>query len=140
MNETNLVINFNRIDTQRGSSGDLDYCLHELAHYVVLFRKPPCKRKDDIEDMNMCLETMTCGRAQLHELRVIRLQFDVLKIPLVPLINSVWWGIEDAGYQSEGQQKSIVTSKAMALRRIKAITVSPRLMRAYSRTIERFSA
>ena len=138
MNETNLTINFGKVDPQRGT-GNYDYAVHELAHFVVLFRRVPRRSKLEFEDMQMVLDVMTCGRAQLHELRVLKLEHVVLKMPMNRLLESVWTGILDAGYQLNRGQKEIVTSMSKGLRLMRHIEVSPRLVATYRRTLERFS-
>jgi hypothetical protein len=139
MNETNLTINFGKVDPQRNGIGDYEYAVHELAHFVVLFRRAPRKSKLEFEDMQMVLDTMTCGRAQLHELRVLKLEHTVLKMPMKTLLESVWTGILDAGYQLNRGQKEIVTSVSKGLRLMRDIEVSPRLVATYRHTLEKFS-
>lgn len=138
MNYDNLTSNFNKVDPGRGF-GDPDYALHELAHFVVLFRRAPRMRKQEFEDMAECLDVMTCGHAQLHELRVLKLEQLVVGDTAMNLLNSVWSGIHEAAYACERGQKDIVTSKTKALRLMKDIKVSPRLVQAYRRVIARFS-
>jgi hypothetical protein len=135
--ENNLTINFGKVDPQ--GIGDYEYAVHELAHFVVLFRRVPRRSEVEFEDMQMVLDTMTCGRAQLHELRVLKLQNIVLKMPMKALLESVWSGILNAGYQLNRGQKEIVTSMSKGLRLMRDIEVSPRLVAAYKHTLEKFS-
>ena len=135
--ETRIAENYFKIDSQRSGAHGL-YALHELAHFVVLFRRPPQLLKAEIEDMNQCLDTMSPGRAQVHELRVIKLQHDVLGVSIESVLCSVWFGIQEAGEQVR-RDRVVVPTKASALRRIRSTTVSPRLHHAYRRTIQRFS-
>lgn len=137
MNEANIVTNYNKIDVSRGT-GDLDYVLHELAHFVVLFRRAPRFTKDDPQDMELVLENMSCGLAQLHELRVIKLQHTVLGTPAKTILKSVWWGICDVA-DDPISGRNIVTSQTKAIRLMRGMCVSPRLVTTYRHAIEKFS-
>jgi hypothetical protein len=141
LNADNIVVNYNRIDPDgRGGHGDIDYCLHEMAHFVVLFRRAPRKSKDDIQDMQFVLDDMPCGFAQLHELRTIKLQSIVLRCAAKPILKQVIWGIYDVAAERKRGQKDIVTSVTKAMRLMRDMDVSPRLVNAYRRAIERFSS
>lgn len=76
INDNNLVTNYNKMEPVNG--GGIDYCLHELAHFVVLFKRAPQILTSERVFMQKQFDAMTCGRAQLHELRVIKLQHEVL--------------------------------------------------------------
>lgn len=140
MNEERIIENYHALeDRLRGVYGDADYVLHELAHFVVLFRRAPRMSKREVEDMQMVLDDMPCGFAQLHELRVIKLQRLVLGYAVKPILKQVMWGIREAAEERARGQKDIVASVTRGLRLLRGIKVSPRLVAAYRRAIKRFS-
>lgn len=140
MNVENIVKNYNAIDPEgRRGQGDIDYCLHEMAHFVVLFRRAPRMSKDETQDMQFVLDELPCGRAQLHELRVIKLQSLVHHGSRKRAMQQVMWGIREAAETRQRGQKDIVTSMTKALHLLRDIHVSPRLENAYRHAIERFS-
>jgi hypothetical protein len=138
VNPENIARNYHKLEPRNGY-GDADYALHELAHFVVLFRRAPRMSKDEIQDMQMVLDDMPCGFAQLHELRVIKLQSIVLRCAAKPILKQVMWGIYDAAAERKRGQKDIVTSLSKGMKLMGRIKVSPRLVAAYKHTIERFS-
>lgn len=139
INDNNLVTNYNKMEPVNG--GGIDYCLHELAHFVVLFKRAPQILTSERVFMQKQFDAMTCGRAQLHELRVIKLQHEVLGTSSRSILKSVMSGIREAAYfiEPKNSQKDIVTSEAAGMRLIKDIHISPRLISVYEFAIERFS-
>lgn len=136
---TLLVTNYNLCDIQRGFGG-LDYCRHELAHYVVLFRRARLNmRKSVTRDMHEVLDWLTeayPGRSQLHEIRTIALVCAVIGTNVDYAVGLSWTGIEDVGC---AMKRSLVTSKSNAVKRVRATYLSPRLITAFKRTIEWFA-
>ena len=140
MNIENIVKNYNAIDPEgRRGQGDIDYCLHEIAHFVVIFRRAPRVHKGDPHEMQLYLDELPCGLAQLHELRVIKLQHLVQRTSRLYMLRQVMWGIREVAETRKRGQRDIVTSETLALRMMRDIKVSPRLVRAFRHAIERFS-
>lgn len=130
-----LEARYHLIDNQPGL-GDVNYVIHELAHYAVLFRRIPTT-KADVQDMQQCLDVMPCGRAQLHELRVMKLEHLSCGIAMPQRIAQTWFGIVDAVSTCTGG-RNLVTSKTNALRRMRAMHVSPLLVTLHRKALETF--
>lgn len=119
INDNNLVTNYNKMEPVNG--GGIDYCLHELAHFVVLFKRAP--------------QILTSERVFMQK------QHEVLGTSSRSILKSVMSGIREAAYfiEPKNSQKDIVTSEAAGMRLIKDIHISPRLISVYEFAIERFS-
>jgi hypothetical protein len=93
-----------------GEDVDADYAYHEWAHHTVLFRCAPSKRAD-YKSIQETIELFTMGRAQVHEMRVLALQYAAYKLlgwrPTVErLVSLSWPGIEqvdDTNYDCGGR-------------------------------------
>jgi hypothetical protein len=139
-----LATTYASIDTSRGT-GNVEYCLHELAHYVVVFGKQMPKTKQEAYNLQVHLDNLgnrSCARSQLHELRVLELQHIVLGRERKALIESSWPGIRDV-WANVGhpvpRQRDAVPTRARAEWIMKRMLVSKRLVKAYKQSLEAFS-
>lgn len=121
-------------------SADADYAYHELAHHVMLFNRLPRKKADwDNIDTSIC--TFSQGRAQLHELRVLALQFAGYSLlgwrPTIErLVRLSWGGIAEVDNLSDHGQK-IVHTEAEARRHVASLPVSQTKIKLYSNAVRR---
>lgn len=134
-----LTATYNTLEERAFGRGDADYVLHELSHYVVLFRRAPCVVKSELYMMQCALDMMTCGQAQLHELRAVKLHAVTLGVAAKPILAQVMWGIFDAAANKERGQIDVVTSLTKGMNLMRDMHISPRLVRAYRLAILRFA-
>jgi hypothetical protein len=93
-----------------GEDVDADYAYHEWAHHTVLFRCVP-RKYDDYRSIQTTIELFSMGRAQLHELRVLALQWVTHGLlgwrPAVKRLVSMSWGgihqVDDTNYDCGGR-------------------------------------
>ena len=110
--------------------GDSDYAMHELAHCVlVLGRRPRDKRC--MRTVQRVLNALPTGRAQIHELRAIRLQHEAYRFcglasSLHRHLELTWGGLQDVVYEADRGGRPIVKTKAHALRVMRAFKPSSR--------------
>ena len=132
-----IAENYSRIDYQ-GCDVCLEYARHEIAHFVVLFGRIP-KTKADTQDMGEVLDNMTCGRAQRHELRVIRLEADDGSCELRDVLELVWSSMCDVAEERRKGQKVTVPTIESGLIQMRAMYLSPRLIRTYRAALTYFA-
>lgn len=125
-----------------GEDADADYAYHEWAHHTVLFRRAP-RNRADYNSIQRTLASFTMGRAQVHEMRVIALQFVTYKLlgwrPTIErLVGLSWPGIEqvdDTNYDCGGRM--IVRTEELARRYVRRLVprVSNRNVALYRRML-----
>ena len=128
---------FNRSAHQ---AGDPDYAYHELAHHVMLFGSLP-HRKRDWDSVEETIRRFPQGRAQVHELRTLALQFaGYTLLGWRPTISRVvglsWPGIKEVDDLND-RGRPVVTTQAEAEQRTAEISVSPAKVRMYSNAVRR---
>jgi hypothetical protein len=124
-----------------GTDADADYAYHELAHHVILFRALPRKRGDWCV-IEQTIDLFPIGRSQLHELRVLALQFVAQerlgwKPKLERLVELSWPGIREVVLDGRRTGEPAVGSEKEAVDRIRALVavVSPRNLGLYTRAV-----
>jgi hypothetical protein len=120
------------------NSADSDHAYHELAHHVMLFNRLP-HRKADWDRIYTVICAFSQGRAQIHELRVLALQFAVYSLlgwrpTYKRLVELSWGGINEVDDLCERGRK-IVHTEAQARRRVAGLAVSPAKVRLYSNAV-----
>lgn len=125
---------------------DADYALHELAHFLLLFRRLPTKRSD-WRSISPTIERFSPGRSQLHELRTLALEYIGGKVmgwrpSLARLVEVGWWGVQDVvAPWSLRPWKSLVRSRTHMLTLTWGFVekVSPRNLSMYIGTVRAWS-
>lgn len=127
-----------------GDDSDQNYAYHEAAHHVVLFRSVP-KRKCSSDLISDVIRNFSVGRSQLHELRVLALQYEVhrglgWRPSISRLVDLSWNGlaearVDGAAWNERGME--IVMTRAAADRRVRLLVrdVSPRNSALYARAL-----
>jgi len=125
-----------------GESGDPDYAQHEIAHHIMLFRRLP-RRRADWRTIEPTISAMPLGVCQLHELRVMALQYVTYgslgwKPSLERLVDLSWPGLADAD-MARDRGKKIVQSRAATMRRVRSLAcgVSSRSQKLYRRMLQK---
>jgi hypothetical protein len=127
------------------SVGDADFIYHELAHFILRYGKAPRRRKD-WRRMERELDRQTCGRAQVHELRVLALQGLAYlqlgwKLSWKRLVSLSWPGLDEVaranGRESYLRGSPVVTTERAARRKVLryAASVSPKKVHLLARAI-----
>jgi hypothetical protein len=124
-----------RYNAKIDQAGDSNYVYHELAHHIVLFRRVP-RRAIDWQRIERAIDPMTIGRAQVHELRTLALQFVAYEhLGWQPRVNELvelsWFGLVEAKERNGG--RSLVETRQDAKARISAFVpkTSARNVRMY---------
>lgn len=127
---------------------DADYGLHEIAHHIILFRRPPHRRRD-WRAIEKVIDSMPVGIAQIHEMRTLALQYVAQnemgwRTSLRGLVWPSWFGLEDAlcDSRSEGGARggyAVVRSVHAALRYTRCLIpcVSRRNVRLFQGIVQR---
>lgn len=105
-----------------GEDADADYALHELAHFIVLFRRLPRRRKDWWL-ITATIDKMPLGKTPFHEMRTVALQHVGLSAlgqrpSLERLVRISWPGVENASYLwslGGGAGKRVMRSRAQMM-------------------------
>jgi hypothetical protein len=124
------------------NSADSDYAYHELAHHVMLFRCLP-KRKADWDAIQDVIELFPMGKAQIHEMRTLALQFVTYEKlgwrPTVERLVCLSWGgikeVDDTCRYHNGRY--VVHTEPEARRYVEKLmpTVSARNVRLYANAV-----
>lgn len=127
-----------RISIEPGAA-DSDLVYHELAHFMVLFRRVWQGRRD-ARRMQDQLDRMSLGHAQLHELRVVKVQYLAYRAlgwrpRLDRVVGLSWPGVRDANMERSG--RDLVRSETHMKHLVQAIVPSKSLVRAYTRELQR---
>lgn len=128
-----LAARFHKIYDAGAGHGDSDYAMHELAHCVLILGRHPHGRHD-MRDVQLVLDTLTTGRAQIHELRTIRLQHEAYRVAgltsnLRRHLDLTWSGLEDVVHETERSGARVIKTETHALRIARAFKPSRRKAR-----------
>jgi len=135
------------------AGGDADYALHELAHFILLFRRVP-RRRRDWTSIETTINKSSPGRSQLHELRALALEcagWRALgwKTSLERIVKMGWYNVNDLaedtlndlkGHPSRKRWTSLVRSRSHMMRLTKDFIgeVSPRNLALWTNTVRRW--
>lgn len=132
---------YGKIDKTIGN-GDAAFAMHELAHFVLLYRRQPRDKRDSVR-MNLRLAKLGNAHAQLHEIHTLALEHAAYnqlgwRMSLARLVTTSWGGIEDpynTGYNGQRHGTIVVKSKTHALRLARETRVNPVLVTRLARLI-----
>ena len=132
-----LAVKYNR--TWLHDSCDIEYICHELAHFVLLFKRKP-KGCADFDSMDRILERMTKGRSQLHELHVIAIQRAVqstlgLSLHTYSILTRSYDGIKDVADSRSRRGKPIIRSFSQAKSKMLSIRPSVKACEVFRQTL-----
>lgn len=99
--------------------GDLDFVVHELAHFAMLFGRL-IRGTADLRKMQRRLDEMSVGYSQIHELRTLALQLAVqpelgIEICFRRMLDRTMTSLNYAVYDQAGG-RPVIRSKAQARR------------------------
>jgi len=124
-----------------GDDVDADFVYHELAHHVVLFQCLP-KKRADYRAIETSIEMFSMGIAQLHEMRVLALQFVTYKLlgwrPAIErLVSLSWPGMREVDDVPRRGGKMLVTTERQARVGVRGFVsyVSKRNVAVYTRAL-----
>lgn len=125
-----LSARFHKIYEAGQGHGDSDYAMHELAHCVLLLGRCP-RNKRCLRAVQKGLDTLPTGRAQIHELRTIRLQHEAQRVAglassLRRHLDLTWSGLQDVVHEADRGGALIIKTETHALRIVRAFKPSPR--------------
>lgn len=95
--------------------------------------------------MQRRLDTMSVARAQVNELRTLKLQHVAYRHlgwapSLRTLFVQAWLNIQDAAASAPRPRVTVIWTKAAALSKLHAFVPSPRVVGAYIRALEKIRA
>jgi len=116
-------------------AGDSNFVYHELAHHVVLFGRKP-RSAMDWRAVERMIDPMTVGRAQMHELRTLALQFVAYEQlgwqpSIKTLVEMSWFGLVEVRERDRGRSLMETRADAEEIVADFASKVSARNVRTY---------